>query len=112
VIRSYADDDRRRLFEDEDVRRFRAIERQARRKLLLLNTAMSLDDLRVPPGNRLEALAGDRAGQHSIRINRQWRICFRWQNRDAYDARSWTITEDKDHPRPHRRGLKDHGSVS
>jgi proteic killer suppression protein len=86
VIRSFADADTERLFRDEDVRRFRAIERPARRKLLLLNAATSLDDLRVPPGNRLEALAGDRAGQYSIRINRQWRICFRWQNSDAYDA--------------------------
>ena len=86
MIRSFADGDTDRLFRDEDVRRFRAIERQARRKLLLLNTATSLDDLRVPPGNRLEALAGDRAGQYSIRINKQWRICFRWQNGDAYDV--------------------------
>jgi proteic killer suppression protein len=86
VIRSFADADTERLFNDEDVRRFRAIERQARRKLLLLSTATSLADLRVPPGNRLEALAGDRAGQHSIRINRQWRICFRWTGGDAYDV--------------------------
>ena len=86
MIRSFADADTERLFRDEDVRRFRAIERPARRKLLLLNAATSLDDLRVPPGNRLEALAGDRAGQYSIRINRQWRICFRWQDSDAYDA--------------------------
>jgi proteic killer suppression protein len=86
VIRSFADADTDRLFHDEDVRRFRAIERQARRKLQLLNAATSLDDLRVPPGNRLEALAGDRAGQYSIRIKKQWRICFRWQDGDAYDV--------------------------
>jgi len=61
-----------------DVPRFRAIERQARRKLLLLDAAAKLDDLRQPPGNRLEALRGDRRGQHSIRINDQWRICFEW----------------------------------
>jgi proteic killer suppression protein len=77
---------RNAFFRDEDVRRFRAFERQARRKLLLLNTATSASDLRVPPGNRLEALAGNRAGQHSIRINKRWRICFRWQNGDAYDV--------------------------
>jgi len=84
VIRSFADRDTERLFQDEDVRRFRAFERQARRKLSLLNTAISLDDLRVPPGNHLEALVGDRRGQYSIRINRQWRICFRWENGDAH----------------------------
>ena len=79
MIRSFADGDTERLFRDEDVGRFRALERPARRKLLLLNTAASLNDLRVPPGNRLEALAGDRKGQHSIRINNQWRICFVWE---------------------------------
>jgi proteic killer suppression protein len=86
VIRSFADRDTERLFQDEDVRRFRAFERQARRKLSLLNTATNLDDLRVPPGNRLEALAGDRRGQHSIRINKQWRVCFRWESGDAHDV--------------------------
>ena len=86
MIRSFADADTERLFKDDDVRRFRAIERQARRKLLLLNAAGRLDDLRVPPGNRLEALVGDRAGQHSIRINKQWRICFRWKDSGAYNV--------------------------
>lgn len=84
MIRSFADGDTECLFRDEHVRRFRAFERQARRKLLLLNTATSLNDFRVPPGNRLEALAGDRRGQYSIRINKQWRICFRWENGDAH----------------------------
>lgn len=79
MIRTFADKDTQRLFNDERVRRFAAFERQARRKLLLLDAAASLD-LRVPPGNRLEALAGDRKGQHSIRINDQWRICFRWND--------------------------------
>jgi len=86
VIRSFADRDTERLFHDEDVRRFRAFERQARRKLALLNTATSLNDLRVPPGNRLEALVRDRAGRHSIRINKQWRICFRWELGEAHDV--------------------------
>ena len=86
MIRSFADRDTERLFHDEDVRRFRAIERAARRKLLLVHTAARLDDLRVPPGNRLEALAGDRRGQHSIRINQQWRICFRWIDGEACDV--------------------------
>lgn len=86
MIRSFADKDTQRLFNDERVRRYQALERQARRKLLLLDAASSLDDLRVPPGNHLEALSGDRSGQHSIRINKQWRICFRWENGDASDV--------------------------
>lgn len=65
------------------MRRFRTFERVARRKLLLLHRAVSLVDLRVPPGNRLEALRGDRKGQHSIRINGQWRLCFVWTHGDA-----------------------------
>jgi len=68
------------------VRRFGAIEKIARRKLEQLNAAASLEFLRVPPGNRLEALKGDRAGQHSIRINGQYRVCFRWNGTDAEDA--------------------------
>jgi len=74
------------LFGDEAVSRFRAIERIARRKLLYLHRARSLQDLRVPPGNRLEALKGDRKGQHSIRINDRWRICFVWTEGDAFDV--------------------------
>ncbi len=86
MIQGFNDRDTERLFNDEDVRRFRAIERQARRKLLLLDTAVSLDDLRMPPGNRLEALSGSRQGQYSIRINNQWRVCFRWQASGPYDV--------------------------
>lgn len=85
MIHSFADKDTERLFADERARRFHAIERQARRKLLLLDAAATLDDLRVPPGNRLEALSADRKGQHSIRINDQWRICFRWDD-GAHDV--------------------------
>ena len=59
-------------------RRFSSIAKQALAKLQMMNQAANLEDLRVPPGNRLEALRGDRAGQHSIRINQQWRVCFRW----------------------------------
>ena len=62
------------------------IQRTARRKLLMLDAAETLGDLRVPPANRLEKLSGERAGQHSIRINDQWRICFRWREGDAYDV--------------------------
>lgn len=62
------------------------IQRAAYRKLLILDAAESLDDLRIPPGNRLERLGGDRAGQHSIRVNQQWRICFRWRSGNAHDV--------------------------
>ena len=68
------------------VKRFRAIERVALRKFRQLDAAIELRDLNSPPGNRLEALKGNRAGQHSIRINDQWRICFVWRDGDAYDV--------------------------
>ena len=85
MIRSFRDRDTEQVFNDRQVRRWLTIERAARRKLMLLDAAVRLDDLRVPPGNRLETLRGNRAGQHSIRINDQWRICFRWDG-DAYDV--------------------------
>ena len=71
------------MFDDRPVRRFQSIERPARRKLLFLHRAQRLDDLRMPPGNQLELLKGNRAGTYSIRINDQWRICFAWHNGDA-----------------------------
>jgi proteic killer suppression protein len=84
MIRSFACQETERLFNDEASRRLPTqIQRVARRKLLLLHQARRLDDLRAPPGNRLESLRGDRAGQYSIRVNDQWRICFRWQDEDA-----------------------------
>lgn len=86
MIKSFADKATEQLFNDRPVRRFRHIERIARRKLLLLHAAHRLQDLRVPPGNRLETLQGRRAGQYSIRINDQWRLCFRWEDGDAYDV--------------------------
>ncbi|MDG3443559.1 type II toxin-antitoxin system RelE/ParE family toxin [Nitrospirillum amazonense] len=60
--------------------------RAAQRKLAILHAATTVDDLRVPPGNRLEKLSGDREGQHSVRINDQWRVCFRWDGQDAHDV--------------------------
>jgi len=86
VIRSFGSKDTEVLFHDRAVHQFRSFERAARRKLLYLHRARKLDDLRVPPGNRLEALGGDRKGQYSVRINDRWRICFRWSNGDAYDV--------------------------
>ena len=80
MIKSFRCGDTEALAADQRVRRFVAIERVARRKLEMLASATRLDDLRVPPGNRLEALKGDRKGQHSIRINDQWRICFVWSD--------------------------------
>jgi proteic killer suppression protein len=74
------------MFKGARVARFAAIQPVAMRKLAMLNQAGRLDDLRVPPGNRLEALKGDRTGQHSIRINDQWRVCFRWTDGDAEDV--------------------------
>ena len=86
MIKSFRSDDTEALFNDRLVARFRAIERPARRKLLYLSQARILRDLLVPPGNKLEALKGDRKGQHSIRVNDQWRICFRWEEGHAYDV--------------------------
>lgn len=86
VIRSFADKDAERLFLGESPRRVRNIERVALRKLLHLHAAKELKDLNIFPGNRLEPLQGDRKGQHSIRINDQWRICFVWKEGDAYEV--------------------------
>ena len=79
MIRSFKDKDTEAIFNGKFVRRIpQSIAPLAARKLNQVHAAGSLDDLRIPPGNRLEALTGDRKGQHSIRINEQWRICFRW----------------------------------
>jgi proteic killer suppression protein len=87
VIQSFRDKDTERLFNRQAVRKLGSnVQRAALRKLRQLDAAVSLEDLRVPPGNRLERLHGDRSGQHSIRINNQWRICFRWIGGDAHDV--------------------------
>jgi proteic killer suppression protein len=86
MIKTFADKDTEVLFNGDRVRRFVNIESVARRKLVQLNAAATLDFLRVPPGNRLEALKGDRVGQHSIRVNDQFRVCFRWRDGDALDV--------------------------
>jgi proteic killer suppression protein len=86
MIRTFKSRETEMLFNDLRVSRFNAFERPARRKLLYLHRARTLTDLSIPPGNKLEALKGDRAGQHSIRINDQWRICFRWREGDAYEV--------------------------
>jgi proteic killer suppression protein len=86
MIRGFKDRATARLFADEDVVRFRGIERPARRKLVMINAANSLLDLAAGSGNRLEALKGDRKGQYSIRINDQWRICFIWKYTGGVDV--------------------------
>lgn len=86
VIRSFADKDTEKLWNRTRVKQFQAFERIARRRLEMVNAAATLTDLTVPPGNRLEALRGDRMGQHSIRINDQYRICFRWTDGGAEDV--------------------------
>jgi proteic killer suppression protein len=86
LIASFKDNESRKLFETGRSRKFRAIERIALRKLDQLEAASTLDDMRVPPGNRLEALKGNRAGQHSVRVNDQYRVCFRWTSEGIQDV--------------------------
>ncbi len=87
VIRSFRDVNTESVANRERCRKFPAdIQRRAQAKLMILNNAKRLDDLQVPPGNRLEALSGDRGGQHSIRINDRWRICFFWRQGNAYQV--------------------------
>jgi proteic killer suppression protein len=87
VIRSFKNKATETVFNGEYAKKINTeIQQRAREKLKYIDAAVSLRDLEVPPGNRLESLKGNRAGQHSIRINEQWRICFRWKDKDAFDV--------------------------
>ena len=87
MIRTFADKEAEKIWHGTQSRKLPAnIQRVARRKLRMLNNAATLDDFRIPPANRLEALKGDRKGQHSIRINNQWRVCFQWNDGDAVNV--------------------------
>jgi proteic killer suppression protein len=86
VIKSFAEKRTRALFETGKSRRWNSIARVAVRKLVQLDSVTNLNELNAPPGHRLEALTGDRAGQHSIRVSDQWRICFRWESDGVYDV--------------------------
>lgn len=87
MIKNFADKETEKVFKGKVSRGLPPdIQQTARRKLVYLDEADNLLDLRAPPGNRLEALKGSRAGQHSIRVNDQWRICFRWHKNNAYDV--------------------------
>ena len=87
MIKSFRDDETAKIFRLERSRRLPSdIQQVALRKLRMLNNAVTLNDLRIPPANHLEKLSGDRAGQHSIRINEQWRVCFEWREGDAYNV--------------------------
>ncbi|MBU2765725.1 type II toxin-antitoxin system RelE/ParE family toxin [Acidithiobacillus ferrivorans] len=86
MIKSFRCKDTQSLYEGGSPRRFQGIRPQAERKLLMMDSAKDLKDLKSPPGNSLEKLSGDRKDQWSIRINDQWRICFDWRDGDAYDV--------------------------
>ena len=87
MIKTFADKEAEKIFNRQRSRKLPAsIPRKGRMKLEILDAAVAVEDLRIPPGTRLEKLTVDREGQHSIRINQQWRICFRWKNGDAYDV--------------------------
>lgn len=86
MIRNFRCKESEKVFSRQRSRKFGGIQRIALRKLLMLDAAESLNDLRIPPSNQLEKLAGDRQGRHSIRINDQWRVCFRWRAGDAHDV--------------------------
>ncbi len=87
MIKSFKDKESEKILNRNFSRKLpQSIQHTARQKLVILDAATTLNDLRIPPGNRLEALKDDRKGQHSIRINDQWRICFEWKNGDAHNV--------------------------
>jgi proteic killer suppression protein len=87
MIKTFKDAETEKIYQRERSRKLPSdIQQVALRKLRMINNAINLNDLRVPPANRLEKLSGDRAGQHSIRINDQWRICFEWRGSDALNV--------------------------
>ena len=86
MIKSFSSKETQTLFRLKRVKRFQAFEMEAREKLLMLDASTDLNDLRIPPGNRLEKLKGNKKGQYSIRINKQWRICFIWKDGHAYEV--------------------------
>jgi toxin HigB-1 len=87
MIKTFRDKETEKVFNRQISSKLpQDIQRVARKKLVILDAAVELNDLRTPPGNRLEALKGNRKDQHSVRINAQWRICFKWRDGDAYDA--------------------------
>jgi proteic killer suppression protein len=86
VITTFADEETRKIFDGKRSRRYAVLQRVMERKLRMLNRARTVDDLREPPGNRLERLRGDRAGQYSIRVNDQFRVCFEWRDDNAYEV--------------------------
>jgi proteic killer suppression protein len=86
MIKGFRCKDTEGVFQRRHSRRFGGIQKVALRKLLILDAAGALTDLRIPPSNRLEKLTGDRRGQHSIRVNDQWRVCFKWRSGDAHDV--------------------------
>ncbi len=87
MIKTFNNDETQKIYQRQRSRKLPSdIQQVALRKLRMINNSVTINDLRVPPANRLEKLSGDRAGQWSIRINDQWRVCFRWEGSDAYDV--------------------------
>lgn len=86
MVKSFASRDTEKLFNDRRVRRFQSFERQARKRLMVLNAAPSLNALMLNPGNKFHTLGGKRKGQHAIRINKQWRVCFEWHVGNAFNV--------------------------
>ena len=87
MIKTFNNDETQKIYQRQRSRKLPSdIQQVALRKLRMINNAVSITDLRVPPANRLEKLSGNRAGQWSIRINDQWRVCFRWKDSDAYEV--------------------------